>query len=407
MRKRERNETELLNKQTWRSGANKSERKGEAESCLPIHPSINPRAFFSFKAPLLPPPSLSLKLPAATAARGTGAMKKIKAARGGAAATAPTDLLVCFPGRQHLALMPKSMCSPSRATLDKAVAARRRQLQLPAAPATRYGGGGRGSTSSPLFRGSKAKETVGDDEPQSPKVTCAGQIKVGRPKKPRPMVEKHVKGDGGSGGRWVTVAEEIERLQERRKKASWLETVGIRRDALPFLGGALWSLRHKVRCFGSSLPAAVDSSTDDDNDVEERERKSAAASVFSKWLMVLERSHEPHEQDDNDDELDQEDGRPSNEAGDDCSKATSVPPPSNALLLMRCRSAPAKGLARKGAEPAGEEATQEKGGMEEKRDELVFMRTAPDFLKLSIDIAKETWVVGGVDPLARSRSWKR
>ena len=118
------------------------------------------------------------------------------------------------------------------------------------------------------------------------------------------------------------VVEEIERLQERRKKASWLETVGIRRDALPFLGGALWSLRHKVRCFGSSLPAAVDSSTDDDDDMGERERESAAvggsatASVFSKWLMVLERSHEPHEQDDNDDELDQEDGRPSNETGE-------------------------------------------------------------------------------------------
>lgn len=346
-------------------------------------------------------------------------MKRIKAARGGGAATAPTDLLVCFPGRPHLALMPKSMCSPSRATLDKAVAARRRQLQLPSAPATRYGGSGTGAGggrgSSPLFRGSKAKQTVEDDEPQSPKVTCAGQIKVGRPKKPRPVVEKNGKGDGGSGSRWVTVEEEIERLQEQRRKASWLEAVGIRRDALPFLGGVLWSLRHKVRCFGSSLPAAVDPSTDDDDDVGEHERESAAvggsaaASVFSKWLMVLERSHEPHEQDagdDNDDELDQEDRRPSNEADDDCSKAPTVPPP-NALLLMRCRSAPAKGLARKGAEPAGEEATQDKGGVEEKMDELVFMRTAPDFLKLSIDIAKETWVVGGVDPLARSRSWKR
>lgn len=48
------------------------------------------------------------------------------------AATDPTNLLVCFPVRQHLALMPKYMCSPSRATLDRAVAARRRQLQLPA-----------------------------------------------------------------------------------------------------------------------------------------------------------------------------------------------------------------------------------------------------------------------------------
>jgi hypothetical protein len=29
-------------------------------------------------------------------------------------------------------------------------------------------------------------------------------------------------------------------------------------------------------------------------------------------------------------------------------------------------------------------------------------------MKLSLDIAKETWVVGGgADPIARSRSWKR
>lgn len=358
-------------------------------------------------------------------------MKKIKmvggggGGKGGSKATAPTDLLVCFPARQHLALMPKSMCSPSRATLDRAVAARRRQLQLPAARSGPSGGGGggaggRGRGSSPLFRGgSKAKHAVEDDnEPQSPKVTCAGQIKVVRPRKPRPVAaEKDGRcgGVGGSGSRsrWITVAEEIERLQEQRKKASWLEAFGIRRDALPFLGGALRSLRHKVRCFGSSLHAAVESSTDDDDDDDDAgehgRQSAAAASVFSKWLMVLEGSQEPHEQDSRDGgQLDEEDSKPSRESYDDCSKLPSVPPP-NALLLMRCRSAPAKGLARKGAEepPAGEETTQEKGGAEDDMDELVFMRTAPDFLKLSIDIAKETWVVGGVDTLARSRSWKR
>ncbi|XP_047047157.1 uncharacterized protein LOC124652180 [Lolium rigidum] len=351
-------------------------------------------------------------------------MKKVKVAGGGkgGAPTAPTDLLVCFPARQHLALMPKSICSPSRATLDRAVAARRRQLQLPAArsgPSGAGGGvaGGRGRGSSPMFHGSKAKHTAeGDNEPQSPKVTCAGQIKVVRPRKPRPVVaEKNGRcGGGGSGGRWITVAEEIERLQEQRKKASWLDAFGIRRDALPFLGGALRSLRHKVRCFGPSLHAAVDSSTDDDDDeggdAGGHVRESAtAASVFSKWLMVLEGSQEPQPHDN--DELHQEDARPNTNRetnDDDCSKASSVPPP-NALLLMRCRSAPAKGLARKGAEepPAGEETAPEKGGPEDGMDELVFMRTAPDFLKLSIDIAKETWVVGGVDPLARSRSWKR
>jgi hypothetical protein len=357
-------------------------------------------------------------------------MKKVKVVGGGkgGAATAPTDLLVCFPARQHLSLMPKSMCSPSRATLDRAVAARRRQLQLPASrsgPSVGAGGGGtgvRGRGSSPLFRGSKAKHTAegdNDNEPQSPKVTCAGQIKVVRPRKPRPVVaaEKNGRCVGGSRGRWVTVAEEIERLQKQRKKAGWLQALGIRRDALPFLGGALRSLRNKVRCFGSSLHVAAESSTDDDDEVagagEHGHESAAAASVFSKWLMVLEGSQEPQSQDcrdDNDDddddehEVDQEGERPN----DDCPKAPSVPPP-NALLLMRCRSAPAKGLARKGAEEAtaGEETAQEKGGPEDDMDELVFMRTAPDFLKLSIDIAKETWVVGGVDTFARSRSWKR
>uniref|UniRef100_A0ACD5Y5U0 Uncharacterized protein n=1 Tax=Avena sativa TaxID=4498 RepID=A0ACD5Y5U0_AVESA len=334
------------------------------------------------------------------------------------AATAPTDLLVCFPARQHLALMPKPMCSPSRATLDRAVAARRRQLQLPAArPGPSGGGGGgpggRGRGSSPLFRGSsKAKQSVeGDDEPQSPKVTCAGQIKVVRPRKLRPAAaEKNGRCRGGSERRWKTVAEEMERLQEQRKKASWLDAFGIRRDALPFLGGALRSLRHKARCFGTSLHAAVESSTDDDDEGDEGgagehggRESVAAASVFSKWLMVLEGSQEPQSQDD--EEVDKKGERTSRETDDDCHKPTSVPP-ANALLLMRCRSAPAKGLARKGAEepPAGEE---KRGAEDGRDDDLVFMRTAPDFLKLSIGIAKETWVVGGMDPLARSRSWKR
>ena len=47
------------------------------------------------------------------------------------------------------------------------------------------------------------------------------------------------------------------------------------------------------------------------------------------------------------------------------------------------------------------------GETEEDKEELVFMSTAPGFMKLSLDIAKETWVVGGWDPIARSRSWKR
>ncbi|KAL6846059.1 hypothetical protein ACP4OV_023507 [Aristida adscensionis] len=364
-------------------------------------------------------------------------MRKAAAAMGGGgggggkgAGTAPADLLVCFPARQRLALMPKPICSPNRATLDKAAAARRRQSQPP------------GARSSPMFRGSRAKHTAAEEEePQSPKVTCAGQIKVGRPKKPRPTAAAAAgrtkrEGGGGGGGRsWVTVVEEIERLHGRRKKVGWLEAVGIRRDALPFLGGALRSLRLKARCFGS-LHGAVDSSssTDDGNDgdgVEEWEGErgaggggSAAASVFSKWLMVLEGSREPPEPEsyDDDDEGrgqdDDDDERQRSKGTDECPAA----PPPNALLLMRCRSAPAKGLSRRVADapPADvvDDVEQENGGEDavagpgdggavKAKDELVFMSTAPGFVKLSIDIAKETWVVGGMYPLARSRSWKR
>ncbi|CAN6217454.1 unnamed protein product [Urochloa humidicola] len=357
---------------------------------------------------------------------------------GGKGGTAPTDLLVCFPARQHLALMPKPICSPSRSTMDKAAAARRRHIQLPGGAAG-GGGGGKARGSSPMFRGSKAKQRAAaedeEEEPQSPKVTCAGQIKVGRPKKAKPgssvAAAKQGKDGGGGGGggkSWITVVEEIERLHGRRKKVGWLETLGIRRDALPFVGGALRSLRHKARCFGSLHgAAAVDSTTTttdsgEDNGGDAEERAAATASVFSKWLMVLEGGQEePLERDragDNE-ERDQEDD--DEEETDESASAPSAPP-ANALLLMRCRSAPAKGLSMSRRETSGgplpcevakgtataDEAVPGDGESEtEDRDELVFMSTAPGFLKLSLDIAKETWVVGGGDPLGRSRSWKR
>ncbi|OEL37789.1 hypothetical protein BAE44_0001191 [Dichanthelium oligosanthes] len=363
--------------------------------------------------------------------------KAVAVGGGGKGGTAPTDLLVCFPARQHLALMPKPVCSPSRTTMDKAAAARRRQLQLPgSAGAAGSGGGGKARGSSPMFRGSKAKQRAEDDEeePQSPKVTCVGQIKVGRPKKAKPgttaVAAKHGKDDGARS--WLTVVEEIERLHGRRKKVGWLETLGIRRDALPFLGGALRSLRLKARCFGSLHGAAVESTTDSDEDGDDaagehggERRGGAAASVFSKWLMVLEGGQEPLEQDctgDEEEERNQEDDDDERrQQGKETCESTDAPsaPPPNALLLMRCRSAPAKGLSmsRRGTGgPLPGDVEQEKGSTdavpgdgetEEDEEELVFMSTAPGFLKLSLDIAKETWVVGGGDPLARSRSWKR
>jgi hypothetical protein len=91
---------------------------------------------------------------------------------------------------------------------------------------------------------------------------------------------------------------------------------------------------------------------------------------------------------------------------------------------MRCRSAPAKSWQEEEEEEEEKEEEEdrkeeEKKGknlkalMEEekrnsKKENLVVMSYDTDFNKLSTDIAKETWVVGGMrDPLSRSRSWKR
>jgi hypothetical protein len=89
---------------------------------------------------------------------------------------------------------------------------------------------------------------------------------------------------------------------------------------------------------------------------------------------------------------------------------------------MRCRSAPAKSWQEEEEEEEEEEqdrkqeekkgknlkALMEEEGKNSKKENLVVMSYDTDFYKLSTDIAKETWVVGGMkDTVARSRSWKR
>jgi hypothetical protein len=43
----------------------------------------------------------------------------------------------------------------------------------------------------------------------------------------------------------------------------------------------------------------------------------------------------------------------------------------------------------------------------EKEEGLMLMAYSPDFFKVSLDIAKETWIVGGDDAILRCRSWNR
>ncbi|KAI5654794.1 hypothetical protein M9H77_31981 [Catharanthus roseus] len=320
-----------------------------------------------------------------------------------------TDLLVCFPSRAHLTLMPKPICSPARPSDST----KRHHLSH-----LKKSGGGQNS---PLLW-AKTKPISNKDitsEPTSPKVTCAGQIKV----RSKPSATS-----SSSCKNWQSVMEEIERLHKNRKKqkkkSAWInEAFGLKKDVMQFLT-CLRNIRFDFRCFGSFPTSSVITSDDDDEDDEDEEEEDNeenenSRTVFSKWFMVL--------QENNNNKKEKEISH--------LEESGAPPPPPNALLLMRCRSAPAKSWLQERVQVEEEEEEDEEEEtnikdelFEEKKskelaiieeeiqkkrkEKLIVMRCAggtDDFYKFSSDIAKETWVVGsGVkDPLSRSRSWKR
>ncbi|CAM0944111.1 unnamed protein product [Alopecurus aequalis] len=298
--------------------------------------------------------------------------------RRGSSGTA-ADFLVCFPPRAHLALMPpKTVSSPSRPS---------------ASSERRHSTSGRPSSSGAHLRAAAANRSrrlavvdVGvDDEPSSPKVGCAGQIKSSRSAKPK----------GGSGGK------------APKKTTTWMQALGIKKDALPFLNAFHGAFRLNVSgCFGRFPGAVVEYSSGDEDEEEEVQverpgKGTEHGDALTKWFMVLEEGKRvPRKKQQEQDLL------PQDEEED-------AAPPANALMLMRCRSAPAKGLARRlGVGDAGEdeEAKSAKKAWEEEdgaKENLVVMRYPPDFFQVSVDIAKETWVVGGDDSILRCRSWKK
>ncbi|KAE8787248.1 hypothetical protein D1007_38865 [Hordeum vulgare] len=297
--------------------------------------------------------------------------------RRGSSGTA-TDFLVCFPPRAHLALMPpKTACSPSRPSASS----ERRHSTSGARPSSSRVAANRNPS-----RRHHAVDVGEDNEPTSPKVTCAGQIKVSRSAKPKG-------GLGAAGG---------------KKKATWMQALGIKKDALPFLNALHGAFRLNVSgCFGR-FPGAVVEYTSGEEDEEDEEQVGRAGKetdrhgdALAKWFMVLEEGKRvprtTQEQELKPGEEDQEDAAP----------------PANALMLMRCRSAPAKGLARRlGVADAGEDEEAKSDSNEAKEEEaekenLVVMRYPPDFFQVSMDIAKETWIVGGDDSILRCRSWKK
>ncbi|KAK7351176.1 hypothetical protein VNO77_10430 [Canavalia gladiata] len=337
-----------------------------------------------------------------------------------AQAAPSADLLVCFPSRAHLTLMPKPICSPARPSEpNKRHHNRKKSFSR--------GGGGGGGQASPLLWAKTKSMGSEISEPTSPKVTCAGQIKV-RPKTT-------------SCRSWQSVMEEIEKIhndKKQRKRLNWADSLGFKKEVMQFLT-CLRSIKFDLRCFGSFSGTDIateeeeeeDDDDDDDDDEEYKEShvaieecdNEASRTVFSKWFMVLQ------------EEQNKGLGKEEKEHKDDGSSgkdSVAVPPP-NALLLMRCRSAPAKSLLRESGNDDNEKEEKEENAQKEqeiekteaevkkgqslkslieeekrKKEKLVVMRCNSEFYGISSDIAKETWIVGGLgDPVSRSRSWKR
>ncbi|KAF4360389.1 hypothetical protein CsatB_008378 [Cannabis sativa] len=342
-------------------------------------------------------------------------------------APAAADLLVCFPSRAHLTLMPKPICSPARSSDPNNHHHRHRHHHLHHHLKKSITRGSNGQASPVLW--AKPKSSTGTElvsEPTSPKVTCAGQIKV-----------RHKTSNCKS---WQSVMEEIERMHNSRKqkkaRPGWSEALGIKKDVMQFLT-CLRNIRFDFRCFGSFHNGA-DITTDDEDELEEEEddeleeedddgetnrtESEASRTVFSKWYMVLQEEQSNNNGFSKDDRMMKIEEEEDEKGSTGCEVAV---PPANALMLMRCRSAPAKSWLEekqeeeekaKQSEEEEEEIVGEKKIsknslkclMEAENNELVVMRYDTDFYKISSDIAKETWVVGGIrDPFSRSRSWKR
>ncbi|KAK6115484.1 hypothetical protein DH2020_007753 [Rehmannia glutinosa] len=224
-----------------------------------------------------------------------------------------TDLLLCFPSRAHLTLLPKAICSPS----------------TPSEPFTRK------SSASPLsWPKTKPNSSADISEPNSPKVTCAGKIKV--------------RTKATSCKNWQSVMEEIERLHNNRKhkkRHAWTKHFGFKKMSLQFLT----CLRGiSFRCFHSFPTPEITyhDDEDEDDDIEQLNNypsdKQASIDVFSKWFMILQENNLSKEFIMKTEDINSRGKviRPYCDQGLD-DNAPCVPPP-NALLLMRCRSAPAR-----------------------------------------------------------------
>ncbi|KAF9610352.1 hypothetical protein IFM89_022022 [Coptis chinensis] len=278
-----------------------------------------------------------------------------------------TDFGVCFPSRAHLTLTSKPICSPSRPS--ESPKCHHRHHQHHHHILTRCGN--KGGQASPLFWAKTKTNSSEITEPTSPKVTCAGKIKV-RPKKK-------------SSENLQSVMGESEKLHNRRYIGG--ETIGFKKDCVQLLT-SLRGFRLDLGCFGSvksSDATCIDEKEQETQaNVEKSDVSGASGAAFSKWLVLMQQN--------NNNEVAKKEAKCKEEKVEkdgscDGECASSAPPP-NALLLMRCRSAPAKSLL--GEKEQEEEVEQIKAGFvleqEEKAESLILKYYVPDFLKVTSDI---------------------
>ncbi|KAI4389440.1 hypothetical protein MLD38_001668 [Melastoma candidum] len=224
-----------------------------------------------------------------------------------------TDLLVCFPSRTRLPLIPKRVCNPTPPLTADPL--RRRQVGL----GRSYSAVGLGRAS-PLVRGKGDGHASVIAEPTSPRVTCSGQIRVRRSLR------------SGAG--------EIERFRDGGKKPSRKKSTGCKADGQgskkdgvqqpPACSRRPWL---DLRCFGCSFPESRIAADSRGGEEQQSGKADAMGTMFAKWFMVL-----------------QQDNRDDNTIGvvrgKDIISVVDAPPgdppPGNALLLMRCRSTPTR-----------------------------------------------------------------
>ncbi|KAL3735169.1 hypothetical protein ACJRO7_024329 [Eucalyptus globulus] len=338
------------------------------------------------------------------------------------------DFLVCFPPRTHLKLLPKPVSSPARHSEPNKLHPHSHPHQQPPRHRHRRSKSfSKGAQASPVLWVKTKQIGPVTSEPTSPKVTCAGQIKV--------------KTKTGACKSWQSVMAEIERIHnndKRKKRPTWGEALGFNKDIMQFLT-CLKNIKFNFRCFGSFPDAQITSDEEDEEDnecrdhdnnsvaIDRNDNNETSRPVFSKWFMVLQEGNTKIK------DLSKQDRKEKGRSRDDGSLDAPVAPPPNALLLMRCRSAPAKAWLVEGEEQEqGEicgdneieqevnrkletkknlqflmdEAKREEEE-ERKQKESFMMRYDADYYNISTDIAKETWVSGGLrDALLRSRSSK-